>query len=376
MGRGIPSMTTKFVSAIEVPQFRTGVSLHSHTLHSRETLSILHALGARSALVRAGVQWLQREFLRTTGTALDLQRAWWTPPLTAHESWELERSQIKSAGLTPIVSITDHDNIEGPLALRVLDQCKKVPISVEWTVPFEGTFFHVGLHNIPPGEASGFMSGLALFTETGAGDLAGLLACASTRPETLVVLNHPYWDEGGLGAAGHQATLLRFVARYGGFLHAVEVNGLRPWQENRRVLDLAKLVNLPVISGGDRHGIEPNTLLNVTNAKTFAEFSSEIRSGRSQIFVTERYRESHTVRTLQNFAEMAGYLENHAHGWCDWSARVFYQNQSGDIRSFHQIFEGRTPKLLRVLFQALQLFGLPGMRHALKMAGGTATLTT
>src|SRR5690242_6729250 len=98
-------------SAAATLRFRTGVSLHSHTLHSRETLGILYALSERSALVKAAVNRIAAAFLSATGNAPDLHRGWWTPPLSAREAWQLERAQIEEAGLSALVSLTDHDNI-------------------------------------------------------------------------------------------------------------------------------------------------------------------------------------------------------------------------------------------------------------------------
>ncbi len=37
-------------------------------------------------------------------------------------------------------------------------------------------------------------------------------------------------------------------------------------------------VETPVISGGDRHGCEPNGVINLTAARTFSEFAQEVRS--------------------------------------------------------------------------------------------------
>ena len=37
-------------------------------------------------------------------------------------------------------------------------------------------------------------------------------------------------------------------------IHAVELGGLRSWDENQRALDFASQVGLPVVAGGDRHG--------------------------------------------------------------------------------------------------------------------------
>jgi len=52
--------------------------------------------------------------------------------------------QIANLGLRPLVSLTDHDNIDAGLALE--DE----PISVEWTVPYERSIVHLGIHNLPP----------------------------------------------------------------------------------------------------------------------------------------------------------------------------------------------------------------------------------
>jgi hypothetical protein len=61
----------------------------------------------------------------------------------------VETSQIENQlGCRALVSLTDHDCIEAPLLLRVLDESSAAPISVEWTVPFHDTFFHLGVHNI------------------------------------------------------------------------------------------------------------------------------------------------------------------------------------------------------------------------------------
>ena len=56
-----------------------------------------------------------------------------------------------------IVSISDHDNIDAALHLHVLAGMEMSPISVEWTVPFRRTFFHVGVHNMPGSEATAMM---------------------------------------------------------------------------------------------------------------------------------------------------------------------------------------------------------------------------
>ena len=64
-------------------------------------------------------------------------------------------------------------------------------------------------------------------------------------------------------------------------MHALEINGFRTWEENRLTIELAREIGLPVVSGGDRHGCQPNTLLNISQSRSFEELVAEIRDGHS-----------------------------------------------------------------------------------------------
>ena len=130
--------------------FRSGVSLHSHTLHSRETLDFIYRLAEGFAPIRPVLQWGQNRHRAFHGYELNLKKAWWTPPLSPHDAWKVETDHIRNRfRLDALVSLTDHDSIEAPLLLRVLDECRNTPVSVEWTVPAGGTFVHLGVHNLP-----------------------------------------------------------------------------------------------------------------------------------------------------------------------------------------------------------------------------------
>src|SRR5258706_10546102 len=131
-------------------RFRTGVSLHSHTLHSRENLEFIYRALAKVPLFAAALRRGEQHYRNVHGRTLDLTRGWWTPPLGAHHAWSVEKAQIEGLGLSPIVSLTDHDDIEAPVSLQLLEECRGTPISFEWTVPFRFTFFHIGVHNLPP----------------------------------------------------------------------------------------------------------------------------------------------------------------------------------------------------------------------------------
>src|ERR1044071_5719507 len=138
--------------------------------------------------------------------------------------------------------------------------------AIAWlgSVPYGAAYFHLGVHNLPPGHARNLTKRLLAFTQSPQeGQLAGLLATLDEIPEVLVVLNHPFWEMEPIGNAALLGMLHSFIRSYGSYIHALEVNGLRPWRENQRVLEMAEDLGMPVVSGGDRHGWEPNTMLNL-----------------------------------------------------------------------------------------------------------------
>ncbi len=100
-------------------RFRTGVSLHSHTLHSRESLDFIYQAAKRAPLLSAAIRHGEGVYRRRHGAALDLSRGWWTPPLGPHDAWLLEKSQIEgldqNAGHFPHRSLR---YIEAPVSLR------------------------------------------------------------------------------------------------------------------------------------------------------------------------------------------------------------------------------------------------------------------
>ena len=118
------------------------------------------------------------------------------------------------------------------------------------------------------------------------------------------MFNHPWWDLADVGGATHTAMLHHFLRAHGNRLHALELNGYRSQAENDRVRTLASEVELPVISGGDRHGCAPNALLNLTTASTFAEFAEEVREGCSRVLIMPEYRQHLLLRTLASASDV------------------------------------------------------------------------
>ncbi|MBI5281198.1 MAG: hypothetical protein HY858_05895 [Candidatus Solibacter usitatus] len=338
--------------------FRTGVSLHSHTSHSRESLDFIPRFAAACPPVAALLRRYEARYRRLHERELDYAAAWWTPPLGPREALILERNQIEQRGLAPFVSITDHDNVEAPLLLRVLGDSRDTPVGVEWTVPWRGTFFHLGLHNIPPRRAAERIAELNRFTANPDESLLpGLFDWIAESPDALIVFNHPYWDEKDRGCAFHARLAEDFLHVHRPWIHALEINGLRPWSENRRAVALAASAGMPLISGGDRHGCEPNALLNLTSAPTFSEFVAEVREdGFSCIALMPQFREPLLLRLLSAFADVMRDNEAHTYGWARWNDRVFFRRHSGQVEPLSAAFAGgREPSLIRLFAACARL---------------------
>src|ERR1700739_965869 len=78
-----------------VRRFRLGLSLHSHTMHSREQLDFVPRIAHTIPVLRNIVTYEERRYLKKKGYPLDYSRAYWTPPLPEREAFRLERRQIE-----------------------------------------------------------------------------------------------------------------------------------------------------------------------------------------------------------------------------------------------------------------------------------------
>src|ERR1700674_3021454 len=105
-----------------------------------------------------------------------------------------------------LVSLTDHDSIGAPSALRQLPDPVRIPFAVEWSVLFEGAVFHLGVHNLPESQAHLIMDDLAAYPrKPSAPRLRELLAALHEIPEVLIVFNHPLWNQHCLGQSTFRA---------------------------------------------------------------------------------------------------------------------------------------------------------------------------
>src|SRR5262249_7398810 len=258
---------------------RRAISLHSHSEHSREALAFLPHLVEGIPVIRDLFVRSVAEYEREEGRPRALPNGKGRPPVAPAGGVPSEQNPLECRlGLSGLVSPPDHDTLEGPGALRA--SRPDTPFSFEWSVVFERSMFHLGVHGIAPAQVDQIEPALAAYTKA-AGYAHGqtleeLLDWLGECPETFVVLNHPYWDLPRVGRVGHDAALLAFLRRHGDRIHALELNGYRSWTENRRVLPLATGFGIPVVGGGDRHGFTPNAIVNLTGAGCFAEFAREL----------------------------------------------------------------------------------------------------
>ena len=357
--------------------FRTGVSLHSHTNQSRETLDFLANLGGKYALIRRLLAQLERRSEKKHGVRVDYRLSYWTPPMTPKLAFDLESQQIENLGLNSMVSITDHDTIDAPMLLRTVPSARRIPVSVEWSVPYGGVQdFHLGVHNLPSGSAKQWMSKLAEFTANPRDELLRqILVALNEEPNVLVVFNHPIWDLFLIGQEKHEFLVNEFLQKYGAWLHALELNGLRNWEENRQTRRLAERWNTVLISGGDRHGVEPNANINVTNATSFTEFVYEIRRERkSSVLFMPQYAQPWKHRLLQSTLDAIRDYPEFPQGSRNWDERAYHPDAHGVVRPLNEIWpKGHAPLSIQCVIKAVQMLGSGPVSGGLRMAWNDAS---
>ncbi|HMF77795.1 MAG TPA: hypothetical protein VK604_19215 [Bryobacteraceae bacterium] len=354
------------------PSFRTGVSLHSHTMYSEESLDMVPRYTAHVPYLGRAIRRQEAEYHQKTKQSFDFGHAFWTPPLAPRQAFRVEEKQIqRKLQLPALVSLTDHDDIRAGSQLHVLDRFAKSPISTEWTIPFGETFFHLGVHNLPSSLAGSIVDDLARFTaEPLEEKLGGLLEMLNAHPGVLLVLNHPLWDEKGIGAAPHAQFLAGLLELHGHWFHALELNGLRGWNENHQVIALGRKTGLPLVSGGDRHGREPNAILSLSRAMNFAELAQEVRHERfSHVVFMPQYHEPLRLRILQTMIDVVrDYPENFV-GRQTWADRVFYRNPETEIAvPLASIWKDGGPMIVKQFVGAMRFFEWRGVRSALRVA--------
>ena len=351
-------------------KYRTAVSLHSHTNQSKESLLFIPEFAEKWPALR----WaLKKQCKKSRRRPVDFSQAYWTPPLPPKLAFELESNQIETElALMSLVSLTDHDSIGAPSALRQMPDAVNVPFAVEWSIPYEGALFHLGIHNLPENRAHLIMDDLAEYTRNPATPrLVELLAALHEMPDVLIVFNHPLWDQRDLGRTAFLPILDRFLQGFNQYLHAFELNAMRAWPENRAVGQLAAVWGRPLISGGDRHGCEPSGALNLTQATSFCEFVSEIRNEQlSHVVFMPQYAEPLGIRFMQTVIDVIRYYPEHPVGSRTWDERVFHVDcDTGFHRPLAALWTA-PPAFLGRIFSVIRMVENARVRHALNFTFG------
>lgn len=348
----------------------TGVSLHSHTSRSRETMSFIPRYVDKVPYMTGRIRHLEAKYREHHGQDFDYSRVWWTPPLEPKAAFDLEASQIgDKLGRPALVSLSDHDNVDAGFALEMFASASGAPISLEWTVPVENSFLHLGVHNLQPGRARLLEGALREATQAPSPDaIEDMLVELECDPATLIVLNHPLWDEARMGNDYHRRILNDFFTRHGHHIHALELNGLRCPRENAEVATLAAEKDLPLVGGGDRHGCEPNAILNLTRARTFAEFAAEIRDGApTHTVYMPQYEEPLRVRVLQVMSDVLRTYDDFEASRRRWSDRIFFLCEDATVRRLSDVWTGNGPDIVGQFVAAMRLMESRHFRAVLKL---------
>ena len=157
------------------------------------------------------------------------------------------------------------------------------------------------MHHLDPARAVEIMDELARFTADPQEErLCDLMACAAQLSRHA---HHPESSLLQLREGGSHAALGDLAAVPGtyaalGFTPSKSTGCVRGTR-TRRVPPLAEEWDLPVISGGDRHGCRPNTMLNLSAAASWGEFVDDVRNSRPlDVLVLPAYEEPVRFREL------------------------------------------------------------------------------
>src|SRR5262245_24511797 len=98
---------------------RAAVSLHSHSECSRETLEFIPRIARQIPFITGYFEQGLAAYQRKHGRPLNFGEWYWRPPVTPAAVIDSERAQLEQRlDLPGLVSLTDHDTVEGPRTIR------------------------------------------------------------------------------------------------------------------------------------------------------------------------------------------------------------------------------------------------------------------
>jgi predicted metal-dependent phosphoesterase TrpH len=266
-------------------EFGYAVSLHNHSCHSVEKLAALNHV-IKLGFMRPWSGILQKSFGLGGVADLNYAEITFTPPYTPEDVYKMEAAAAAKWGFHGVhLAITDHDEFAGSLALQRSrpDLNGRIALSEELSLWFHGHLFHLGVCHLPERAVEETHTRIQAAARDGRYDeLFETLAGSGC----LVVFNHP------LLPWGPEAKIIpatELLSRYGWAIHALEVNGMRPREENDRVLELARQWRKPVVGGGDSHLMVASSVISLSQAATFRDFIAEVKDGHAVPFVTPDY---------------------------------------------------------------------------------------
>ena len=127
--------------------------------------------------------------------------------------------------------------------------------------------------------------------------------------------------------------------------------------------------DLPVVSGGDRHGLEPNAIVNLSHGTSLVEFIHEIRHDRrSHVVFMPQYHEPLKLRILQTMVDIVRDYPDSLEGRRSWADRVYYREADGRAVPVCHHWTNGEPMLIRTFIMAMRLAEFRGIRSALRLA--------
>jgi hypothetical protein len=122
---------------------------------------------------------------------------------------------------------------------------------------------------------------------------------------------------------------------------------------------MAESLGLPAVGGGDRHGCQANTVINVSRFSSFEEFVDDIRIARTnEMVLMPAYERPIVSRQLQSFAEILGDYPEFVDGRTRWIDRIYFDAGEG-LKSVAELGMTNGPLWLRGAIRILGVLGNP-----------------